>query len=130
MEINKDNKTLTCPYCGEVLLLDDETVHVKYDDMEKAGYEFEKGRQKAIKEKSLEQTATNAKLKEDKNAERNKVLIGICIILLAIMFFPLLVTIYLVKEKKFQPKVRYAIIVICWIAWAPLAYKWAQNINR
>ncbi len=126
LSVDKDNKNLTCPYCGEVILVDDETVHIKHDDMEKAGYEFEKGRQKAIKENSVEQKA-NVKLKEDKNESRNKVMLGLLVILLAIMFFPLLVTIYLVKEKKFQPKVRYAIITVCWIVWAPLAYTWIQN---
>lgn len=125
LEINKDNKTLTCPYCGEVLLLDDETVHVKYDDMEKAGYEFEKGRQKAIREKSLEQKKA-VKLKENKSTSRNKAINRLAGILFAIAFFPLFVTIYLIKGKKFKPVVRYVIISICWIIWAPFAVKTVQ----
>lgn len=128
LSLDADNKTLTCPYCGEVVLIDDETIHVKHDNMEQVGYEFEKGRQKAIKEESVKQKA-NLKVKEDKNESRNKTLMGILVILLAIMFFPLIVTIYLVKEKKFQPKIRYAIIAVCWIAWMPLAYTWIQNKN-
>ena len=39
-----------CEYCGAEVILDDEKVHVQYDNAEEAGYSFEKGRQRAIAE--------------------------------------------------------------------------------
>lgn len=46
-----DNSSVTCPYCNTTFVVDDEAVHVKYDNAKDAGYEFEKGRQAAQEEK-------------------------------------------------------------------------------
>ena len=36
-----------CEHCGTVVLIDDEVQHIQYDNAEEAGYNFEKGRQRA-----------------------------------------------------------------------------------
>ena len=41
---------ICCDFCKSKYKLDDEIKHLKCDDMEKAGYEFEKGRLKAREE--------------------------------------------------------------------------------
>ena len=50
LKIEEGADTITCPYCNATYKIDDEVKHVKYDDMENSGYEFEKGRIKAQKE--------------------------------------------------------------------------------
>ena len=41
-----------CSYCGAKLALDDEVMHVHYDNAEEAGYAFERGRIRAQNEAS------------------------------------------------------------------------------
>lgn len=50
LKIEEGADTITCPYCNATYKIDDEVKHVKYDDMENSGYEFEKGRIKAQRE--------------------------------------------------------------------------------
>ena len=50
LKIEEGTNTVNCPYCKATYKIDDEAKHVKYDDMENSGYEFEKGRIKAQKE--------------------------------------------------------------------------------
>lgn len=50
LKVEEEQDTVTCPYCNATYKIDDEVQHVKYDDMENSGYEFEKGRIKAQKE--------------------------------------------------------------------------------
>lgn len=50
LKVEEGADTVTCPYCNVTYKIDDEVKHVKYDDMENSGYEFEKGRIKAQKE--------------------------------------------------------------------------------
>ncbi len=47
LEVDMDRKMAFCSYCGAVLPVDDEIQKVQLDGAEKAGYEFEKGRQRA-----------------------------------------------------------------------------------
>ena len=50
LKIEEGTNTVSCPYCKATYKIDDEAQHVKYDDMENSGYEFEKGRIKAQNE--------------------------------------------------------------------------------
>lgn len=43
-------KMLTCGYCNNDVMVDDEVKRVCLADAEQAGYEFEMGRQRALKE--------------------------------------------------------------------------------
>lgn len=47
LKIDSERKNTVCRYCGASFLIDDEAVHIRYDNAEEAGYEFEKGRQRA-----------------------------------------------------------------------------------
>lgn len=50
LKVEEESDIINCPYCNASYKIDDEVKHVKYDDMENSGYEFEKGRIKAQKE--------------------------------------------------------------------------------
>ncbi len=45
-----DSEVFCCEYCGSKLMVEDNSIHIKYDDPEAAGYEYEKGRQRAVNE--------------------------------------------------------------------------------
>ena len=50
LEVQPNQKDIKCQYCQTQYKIDDEVVHIKYDNMENAGYEFEKGRVRAQQE--------------------------------------------------------------------------------
>ena len=52
LKVNLEQKHSYCQFCGAEFYIDDEVQHIKYDDMEQAGYEFEKGRIKAQQEEN------------------------------------------------------------------------------
>ena len=52
LKVEENAQYINCQYCNTKYKLDDEVQHIKYDDMEKSGYEFEKGRMRAHKESS------------------------------------------------------------------------------
>lgn len=50
LKIQPGSKKAICEFCGSEFLLDDEVRSVQFEDAEEAGYQFEKGRQRARKE--------------------------------------------------------------------------------
>ncbi len=50
LEIDEDKKKAFCMYCGAELTIDSEKPATPYNNAEAAGYEFEKGRQRAREE--------------------------------------------------------------------------------
>lgn len=63
LKVEADKTSVNCKACGSKYKLDDEVKHVKYDDMEQAGYEYERGRIRARKEH--EQAKREAELEEE-----------------------------------------------------------------
>ena len=51
LKINPGSKAAACEYCNTLILIDDGVQHIQYDNAEEAGYQFERGRQRAKKEK-------------------------------------------------------------------------------
>ena len=49
-QATQNAKMHTCDYCNGDFMLDDEVKRVRLVDAEQAGYEFEMGRQRALKE--------------------------------------------------------------------------------
>lgn len=47
LQVDAGARQAKCGYCGATVLIDDGVRHVQYDNAEQAGYEFEKGRQRA-----------------------------------------------------------------------------------
>ena len=50
LQTTPNAKMLTCDYCNNDVMIDDEVQRVCLADAEQAGYEFEMGRQRALKE--------------------------------------------------------------------------------
>lgn len=67
LNVNIDRKKAYCEYCGAILPIEEERQKLELEfDGEKAGYDFEKGRQRAKEERKREE---KRKAKEARKAE-------------------------------------------------------------
>lgn len=76
LEIDLDGKQAFCQFCGAKLLIDDEVQRIEIENPQQAGYEFEKGRQKAREEaekaeRARQRAIKEAKEKRQRNYERH-----------------------------------------------------------
>lgn len=132
LEVDMDRKMAFCSYCGAALPVDDEIQKVQLDGAEKAGYEFEKGRQRAQAEAAQAffqpqqacyqpasqpqvppqpQQASYQPAPQEAPKKRKTwlwVLGWICI-------FPVPLTIIMLNKEDMSKKARYGIIAAGWI---------------
>ena len=115
LEVDMDRKMAFCSYCGAALPVDDEIQKVQLDGAEKAGYEFEKGRQRAQAEAAqassqLQQASCQPAPQEPPKKRKTWlwVLGWICI-------FPVPLTIIMLNKEDMSKKARYGIIAAGWI---------------
>ena len=106
-------KQATCPYCGNAFAIDDEVQHVKLDDAEQAGYEFERGRQKA--------QAEYAQAEPPKKRRTWLWVLG------WIFIFPVPLTILMLRTDKLDKKVCYGIIAAAWIVYLLIGFGYRGN---
>ena len=50
LKVDTENGKAVCEHCGATILIDAEVKRVRYENAEDAGYQFEKGRQRAMRE--------------------------------------------------------------------------------
>lgn len=112
LTVDKSSGECVCDSCGGKFLLDDEstTQHVEFDNAEDAGYEFERGRQKAqaeARQASLQaaQRTANARNKKDNT---------IWWVLGWLFFFPIPLTILVCRSKSLSQKSKNIIVCIIW----------------
>jgi len=113
LKINVEEKETCCQFCGTKFKIDDEVQHIKYDDMEQSGYEFEKGkiraREEAKQTKIDEKNAIlQARYEEEKRKKNFKWwIIG------WILFFPVPLTI-LIWKSKWNQRTKILITAALW----------------
>lgn len=119
LQVNGELKEATCNYCGQKFLVDDEVHHIQYENVEQAGYDFEKGRQRA---KAEQQAAMNAQTVDtqptvDTVTPQKKGGMGTCWkVLLWIFFFPIMLSIWIWKTDKIKDKrIKIGLIVAFWV---------------
>ena len=100
---------ITCKYCQTTFKIDDEVKHVKFDDMEQNGYEFEKGRIRAQQESKSSSPNVSYSQPQKKS---NKTL---WLVLAWIFLLPFTATYYIAKSDKLDKKIKIIIIVVMWI---------------
>lgn len=123
IQVDADKKNLTCNYCGNNLYLDDEVHHIQYDNAEKTGYQFEKGRQRAQAEArqfNTQQQYNGAGLQKTKRKTWLWV-IG------WILIFPLPLTILLLRKKNMNPILKFGIVAVAWIFYLIIAFAGGAN---
>ena len=131
LEVDMDRKMAFCSYCGAVLPVDDEIQKVQLDRAEKAGYEFEKGRQRAQAEaaqasfppqQACYQPASQPTFQPQvppptpagpsrAPEEAQNVAVGSGVDL----HFPVPLTIIMLNKEDMSKKARYGIIAAGWI---------------
>lgn len=145
LEVDMDRKMAFCSYCGAALPVDDEIRKVQLDGAEKAGYEFEKGRQRAQAEaaqasfqpqqacyqpafqqtiqpqassqpqQASHQTAPQANSCQPAPQEPPKKRKTWLWVLGWICIFPVPLTIIMLNKEDMSKKARYGIIAAGWI---------------
>nr|WP_297704022.1 zinc ribbon domain-containing protein [uncultured Butyrivibrio sp.] len=115
LKIDSEKTVAYCEHCGAKLAIDDETRHIQYDNAEQAGYEFEKGRQRAQAEARLaqpKQFTYNAQNKPPQKEKKNTWLW----VLGWIFFFPAPVMVLIWRKKNtWDIKVKIAVTVAFWL---------------
>ena len=113
LQVDADQKNLTCSYCGNGLYVDDEVKHVQYDNAEETGYQFEKGRQRAQAEATRVQQQT-FNMNFEKPPKKRKTWLWV---LGWIFIFPVPLTILMLRNQKLRKPVKIGIIVAAWIVY-------------
>ena len=70
LQVNGELKKCMCQFCGNEMLIDDETVHHQIDNAFQAGYEAELGRQQALSDLARQQQ----QLAQQRMAEQNRMM--------------------------------------------------------
>lgn len=118
LDVNPEIKNITCNYCGHALYVDDEIARVQIDNPEQAGYEFEKGRQRAQAEQNRKaQTPPEPPQQTQKPKDKKRILKIILWALGWIYIFPIPLTILMLRKKAMKPALRIGIIVAAWIVY-------------
>lgn len=115
LKIDPSNNNATCEYCGATLLIDDEVRHIQYDNAEEAGYQFEKGRQRAQNEARQNFPGVNTQSPYQRKPEKKRK--TWLWVLGWIFIFPLPLTILLLRKKDMKPFLKYGIIAVAWIVY-------------
>lgn len=112
--LDAKRKKAFCEYCGTELLLDDEVQRVAIDDAEEAGYQFEKGRQRAQREAG--RNYNNGQTSRSTTQPRKKKKTWLWV-LGWIFIFPIPATILIVRNKKLSGLLKGLLIALCWIVY-------------
>ena len=125
LNVDAGLKQATCPYCGNSFPIDDEVQYVKLDDAEQAGYDFERGRQKAQAEYASAQAeyASERQLQQvyaqTEPPRKRRTWLWV---LGWIFIFPVPLTMLMLRNDKLDKWVRYGIITAAWIVYLLIAF--------
>ncbi|MBR3317631.1 MAG: zinc ribbon domain-containing protein [Atopobiaceae bacterium] len=118
LEIEPGRERIFCTYCGAQIFVDDEVQRVEhmvnYANAEDAGYQFEKGRQRAIAEAAQQPIVQPVAQPVYQPVPKKKRRTWLWV-LGWIFIFPVPLTIIMLNKKDVKPAVRYAIIALAWI---------------
>lgn len=112
LKVDANNTDVNCEFCHAKFKLDDEVKHIQYDNMEQSGYEFEKGRLKAQQEYLDSKTNHTRTTYVKKNYHKKKH--GLLYFFFCLIFFPFVITYYVIKSEKLSKKNKIIILAILW----------------
>lgn len=113
LKVNMERGFCFCEYCGAKLLIDDEAVHIQYDNAEQAGYEFEKGRQRA-QEEYYSRPQQEPQVVYQEQPKKRKTFLWV---LGWIFIFPLPLTLIISRNKTLPVWAKVLIIAAGWIVY-------------
>lgn len=126
LKVDSEKKQAKCEFCGASLLIDDEVQHIQYDNVEDAGYKFERGRQRAQQENSVHNNSTQSNTQTNMTPPKKKskmiwwVLGWICI-------FPIPLTILMLRNKKLSKGIKISIIAVAWVVYFLIGISGSSN---
>ena len=124
LKFDTDNGKAVCEHCGATILIDDEVKRVRYENAEDAGYQFEKGRQRAMREANrlnYAENAVNAVNSQSVQPQPKKRRTWLWV-LGWIFIFPVPLTILMLRKKDMKPVLKYGIIAAAWIVYLLIAF--------
>ena len=114
LKVNPEKKEAHCEFCGVDFKIDDEVHHIKYDDMEQSGYEFEKGKIRAREESEQKKIQEQNEILQAQYKQEKKKKNLIWWIIGWIFCFPIPLTILIWKSNWDKNKKIIATVVL-WI---------------
>jgi endogenous inhibitor of DNA gyrase (YacG/DUF329 family) len=118
LSIDPDGKQAKCPFCETPIMIDDEVRHIQFDNSKQAGYDFEVGHMQAgydfeVGRMQARRDAAVATIAEQQREEKKKKNLKWWIIGW-ILFFPIPLTIIVVRSKKLKTLWKIIILVAIW----------------
>ena len=110
LQVDEDRTFCYCEYCGSKILIDDDNIHIEIEDAEQAGYDFERGRQRAQEEYYGERQQAY-RTNQETPRRRNTLLW----VLGWIFIFPVPLTILMVRNQTLPKWAKILIIAAAWI---------------
>ena len=110
LKVNLETHDATCEYCGS---------HIVFDNDEQAGYEFEKGRQRAQQEYEQESENHTYANPQPTAPRRRRTWLWV---LGWISIFPLPLTILISRNTQLQPWLKTLIIIAAWFVYFLIGY--------
>ena len=137
LRVDRDRREAICEHCGNAFLIDDEVIRVRHENAEEAGYQFEKGRQRAQAEAQSRRQAPRKKrqatplvrLAAAKAAKQSWIQRNWLWVLGWVFVFPIPLTLVLLKKQRLNPILKWAIIVIGWAVYLWIGLALGKNGN-
>lgn len=107
LNVDANKNSVYCEHCGTRIMIDDEINRLQIDNAEEAGYQFEKGRQRAQSEVQQRNTCQY----QQHSKKKRKTWLWV---LGWIFIFPLPLTILLLRKKEMKAPLKYGIIAAAW----------------
>lgn len=107
LTVDANKESVYCEHCGTRIMIDDEINRLQIDNAEEAGYQFEKGRQRAQSE--IQQKTYSYQQPSKKKRKTWLWVLG------WIFIFPLPLTIILLRKKGMKAPLKYGIIAAAWV---------------
>lgn len=116
LNVNAEFSKATCPFCNNSFPIDKEVQHLKLDGAAQAGYEFEKGRQRAQAEAQKAAPVYNVPPQQQQKPQRKHgCLWWVGMVLLWFLFLPFVATYYVVRSQKLSRNAKIGIVAAIWI---------------
>lgn len=117
LNVDLDAGQANCQFCGAKLLIDDEVQRFAYVNAEAAGYDFEKGRQRAQREQVYTPPTPSPSFQEQPVKPKRKTWLWV---LGWVFIFPVPLTILLLRNQSMDKRLRVALIAAAW----PYIFLW------
>ncbi len=132
----KKGKPIVCAYCGTQYMPGEKTYQP--EDAEKAGYDFERGRQRATeeareKEQRVRESVAKKMARQEEERRREDALrkpVGCGTIVLWIFFYPIMMTLALLRTHRLKPLIRISLLVIFWGLFLAPGYDFFSSIHE